>query len=540
MDQQKLLRAIVRIHSYGRPVDITRPFLVADRAKGVGTGAFIDPPESANPDYLYILTCSHVVDIADTVTIMLPLLGMTEYPAHVVGIAPTYDLAIIAVEDKNRTLRPETTSLTLASSANLQLGQKLCAAGYPLGQTALKASDGVFAGFQERLQHTVSISPGNSGGPLMNEDGEVVGVNNSGILSPEASNVGFAVPIELYFLAQAGLFTPPPSGSPASGDRVVHMPVFGIEFAPITRSHARAVGATACIDGADGGVHIITVLEGGPMHTAGIEKDDIMLQFDGMTIDTIGEVGVPWNYQRVRLQDVFTRSVEDRDFRVRVWKSSTKTCSELTARPRVFHPGALRVLYPPYDAVPYLTAVGLVIMPMLGNHAMYPATMATYLGKKLGDLVKPRVLVTHVFNGTISQIEGPIEAGDELSHVNNIAVETLEDVRAALPQVVTTSVGHNILSFRACSGKTLIINTLDARLTEERAAADKLYTPDPALLNALSVERTEPKTVDVAGEYKKVEFAEEEKEEKVVTKEKEETEENVEVEERPKTKRSAK
>ncbi len=112
--------------------------------------------------------------------------------------------------------------------------------------------------------------------------------------------------------------------------------------------------------------------------------------------------------------------------------------------------------------------------------------------------------------------------------------------RASAAAAAVGKVGRESRNFRACSGKTLIINTLDARLTEERAAADKLYTPDPALLNALSVERTEPKTVDVAGEYKKVEFAEEEKEEKVVTKEKEETEENVEVEERPKTKRSAK
>ena len=471
-------------------MDITKPFLVADRMKGVGTGAFVEPPSTASTEYLYILTCSHCVDMAESVTVMLPLRGLMEYTAHVVSIIPRYDLAIVAMPDTDGSLRKQVEVLPLGSSANLQLGQKLTAVGYPLGSTALKASDGVYAGFQERLQHTVSISPGNSGGPLMNEAGQIVGVNNSGVLSLEASNVGFAIPIECYTLMKQQLFQPAPAGPPAP-DRVIQVPVFGFEYAPITRSHARAVGATACLSNdADGGVQIITVLEGSPMHASGVQPDDILVEFDGTPIDTMGEMNVAWNYQKVRLQDVLTRSVEPREYPLRLWKASTQTCTVLNARPQVFTPGALRTLYPPYDPVEYVVAVGLVIMPMVGNHATYPATMATYLCKKLGELTRPHLIVAHVFTGTIAQIEGPLVAGDELTHVNNVEVKSLVDMRAALPQPVTTAAGFTVLTFRTCLGKTLMVNTLDALATEERASAEKLYTPDANLMSALSTERT--------------------------------------------------
>ena len=209
MDQNKLLRAIARIHAYGRPVDFTKPFLAADRFKGVGTGFFIHPP-TPTPTYLYVLTCAHVVDSADTVTIMLPLLGLSEYTASVLGLVPGYDIAVLAVPVSDSALLGQASPLTLGKSDSLKLGQKLTAVGYPLGQTAIKVSDGVYAGFQEKLQHTVSISPGNSGGPLMTEDGLVVGINSSGILSPEASNVGFAVPIEMFSLMSTPIFAQTP------------------------------------------------------------------------------------------------------------------------------------------------------------------------------------------------------------------------------------------------------------------------------------------------------------------------------------------
>jgi S1-C subfamily serine protease len=484
MDQNKLLRAIARIHAYGRPVDMAKPFLTADRFKGVGTGFFISPP-NVNQDYLYVLTCSHVVDSADTVTIMLPLLGLSEHPASVLGLVPEYDIAVLAVP-ANTLL--QVSPLPLGKSDELKLGQKLTAVGYPLGQTAIKVSDGVYAGFQEKLQHTVSISPGNSGGPLMTEDGSVVGVNSSGILSPEASNVGFAVPIEMYSLVSASIFAHTPG--PPSPERVIRLPVFGFEFSPITRSHSRAVGASACFSSPqDGGVQVVTVVPGTGMSSA-VSPGDILVEFDGMPIDTIGEISVPWNYQKVRLQDVLVRSVEDREYEVRVWKHDTGTCAVSRVTPKLSSIPAFRMLYPPYDTVPYLIVLGLVIMPLLGNHALTPVTAKTYLCKEIEELEKPSLVISHVFNGTLAQIEGPLYAGDEVSHVNDKKVTTIKDVLLALQNFTTTQTGKKVITIKTNNGKVFMVNTLDALHSEERASTENIYTPEPTLLKYLSVERT--------------------------------------------------
>ncbi len=490
--QQKFLRAIVRIQSYGRPVDFTKPFWVADRTKTVGTGVFVEPPSSVQPGYLYIITCFHCVDTADSVTVVLPNIGLSEHPAQVVSIIPFYDLAIVALPDPDGSLRNQTQTLPLGSSANLTMGQKLTSVGYPMGGTTLKASDGAFAGFHASLQHTVSISPGNSGGPLMNESGEIVGINTIGILPPNEANLGFAVPIEYYTLVKSAAFAPLPDGDPAP-DRVIQMPMFGIEYAPITRTHVHAVGASACLsENSMGGVQIVTVLKGSPMHAAGVMPDDILVEFDGIPIsNTIGEMNVTWNCQKVWLQDVFARSVEPRSYTVRLWKASTQTCVSLAVQPRIFAPGALRTLFPPYEPVPYMAVIGLVIMPLIANHAIYPATMTAYMCKNINELAQPHLIVTHVFNGTIAQFQGSIVEGDELSHVNNVEVKSLDDLRVALPKPVTTTTGYSVLTFRTCTGKTMIVNTLDALNTEEKAVTEKLYTPDSTFMTALTTARTQ-------------------------------------------------
>jgi hypothetical protein len=318
----------------------------------------------------------------------------------------------------------------------------------------------------------------------MNEHGEIVGINNSGIVSPEASNVGFAVPIESYLAVKVDLFRPPPSGSP-SPDRVVLMPVYGFHYAPITRAHAQAVGATQCLNGTEGGVQVLTVIPNSPMFNAGVRPDDILVEFDGHAIDTVGELAVEWNYQKVHLSDVLERSIEDRDYSVRVWQASTQECVMFQVRPRVFAPGAFRPIFPPYDTVPYINVVGLVITPLFANHASHPVTIRTYIRKEPHELANPCVIISHIFNGTIAQIEGPLKAGNEVSHVNGIPVQTIDDVRAALLRIVTTPNGHTVLMFRTPTGKTFMVNTRDALATEKRARAEKLYTPYPALLRAL-------------------------------------------------------
>ena len=92
---QGILKTIVRIHSYGQQVDFARPFRNMPRVSGVGTGTFLNPkslgialPRDVQDSFLFVLTCAHVVDGSDQVTVVLPLVGSEQIDATVLAFVP--------------------------------------------------------------------------------------------------------------------------------------------------------------------------------------------------------------------------------------------------------------------------------------------------------------------------------------------------------------------------------------------------------------------------------------------------------------------
>lgn len=144
----------------------------------------------------YVVTNNHVAEGAKSIYINVPINGEThKYPARVIALDKTNDLAILYVEDLKNINVPYTAKSSLCS-----VGEKCFALGYPmsdrLGQE-VKLTDGVISsrtGFQNDMklyQISAAVQPGNSGCPLFDEAGNVVGIVNSGV--PSADNVGYAI-----------------------------------------------------------------------------------------------------------------------------------------------------------------------------------------------------------------------------------------------------------------------------------------------------------------------------------------------------------
>lgn len=517
MDQDQILRAIVRIHAYGRSSNFVQPFQNAEQTKSVGTGSFVDPPEGAGDgvqNRLFVLTCAHVVDSADSVSVLIPLLSQnTEVPAEVVSFVPEYDLAVIMIQDTPEgTYRSLTRTLPLGSSNTLKLKDKLTAYGFPLGHTALKVSDGVYAGFQHTLQHTVSISPGNSGGPLVDEHDRLVGVNSAGIMALEASDIFYAVPIELFIVQKPRMFSqlpPQPSSSPssqtASSDittrgavphaphKVMRLPTFGLYFQESTESQVRHIttSATCCTTA----VYVYSVLPDSPAWRAGIRRGDLVCSFDGVQVDNTGEVQVPWNYQKVQLEDVLHRASDmTKGYKFSVFQSGAKEsteqaapqspqCTELTLKPEVLTRHGLSTLFPPYDAVPYLVLMGVCMMPLVRNHMKIPETIATYACLKPEELAHPKLVITYIFNGTAVQRTQSVVVGDLVSKVNGVEVHTLDDARAAF----MVPLQDGTISLEVAKGRTLVLSVREV-LDQEAVLArvdPPLYQPATSILEAL-------------------------------------------------------
>ena len=155
--------------------------------RGAGSGFIIDPDGS-------ILTNHHVIEHAERITVKLSD-GRT-MRARVIGTDPDTDVALIKVDgQRNLPVAP------LGDSMSLRMGEWVCAIGNPLGYEH-SVTVGVVsflgrklfdASLDNYIQTDAAINFGNSGGPLLNSRGEVIGINSA--ISSRASNIGFAVPI---------------------------------------------------------------------------------------------------------------------------------------------------------------------------------------------------------------------------------------------------------------------------------------------------------------------------------------------------------
>jgi serine protease Do len=163
---------------------------------GSGTGFIIDKEG-------YILTNNHVVEGADIIKVTLQ--NDKEYEAKLIGSDPKTDIALIKIIQDNRE-KNSFSFLTMGDSGKLDVGEWVVAIGNPFGldhtvTTGVVSAMGRNIGsgpYDEFIQTDASINPGNSGGPLLNMEGDVIGINTA-IYSGSGSNVGigFAVPINI-------------------------------------------------------------------------------------------------------------------------------------------------------------------------------------------------------------------------------------------------------------------------------------------------------------------------------------------------------
>jgi S1-C subfamily serine protease len=188
---QRVSPAVVNITSTTVDFDF---FFNAMPKQGSGSGAIIDKQG-------HILTNYHVVEGARTLEVTLS--DKRKLKAKIIGADPSNDLAVIRVDPAGKPL----SVVQLGSSSNLQVGQKVLAIGNPFGlegtlttgvisslRRSIRAENGKL--IDDVIQTDAAINPGNSGGPLLNSQGELIGINSQ-IFSTSGGNIGigFAVPV---------------------------------------------------------------------------------------------------------------------------------------------------------------------------------------------------------------------------------------------------------------------------------------------------------------------------------------------------------
>ena len=235
------------------------------RREGTGSGFVYD-------DRGHILTNNHVVANADKVTVTFH--DGVEAAATVVGTDPRTDLAVIKVE------KTDYKPLPLGQSGKLKVGEMVMAVGSPFGLSQsvttgiISATERNAVGineFESFLQTDAPINPGNSGGPLVNMDGQVVGINSAIVTGGRGNDgVGFAIPIDMVATIAENLV----KNGKAERSRV------GVRLAPLTPALARMLG----VDEKVKGVVVGDVLPKSPAAKAGLQQGDVITSFNGSPI----------------------------------------------------------------------------------------------------------------------------------------------------------------------------------------------------------------------------------------------------------------
>jgi serine protease Do len=257
------------------------------KEKALGSG-FIISAEG------YVVTNNHVVQKADEIEVILKG-GEKSYPAEVVGTDPETDLALLKIDaDKQLPV------LQFGDSDTIKVGQWVVAIGNPFGldhtvTAGIISAKGRVIGagpYDDFLQTDASINPGNSGGPLLNLDGEVIGINTAIVASGQG--IGFAIPSNMAegIIGQLKEFNKVKRGW------------LGVVIQDVDANTAKALG----LDEPEGAL-IASVKPGDPADKAGLQVGDVILAVNGESIADAGEL---------------TRTIghlsPDKEVAIRVWR----------------------------------------------------------------------------------------------------------------------------------------------------------------------------------------------------------------------------
>ncbi|MEY8370069.1 S1C family serine protease [Aerococcaceae bacterium 50-4] len=238
-------------------------------------------------DTAYVVTNNHVINGADAINILLA--DGTQVEAEVVGADPWTDLAVLKISSD-----VVTTVAEFGDSESLKVGEPAIAIGSPLGsEYATTVTQGIISGLDRSvpvdidgdgtsdwvanvLQTDAAINPGNSGGALLNAAGQVIGINSMKVSSDQVEGMGFAIPAaEVQSII---------SELEANGEIV--RPELGVSMVDLNRVSLDYQGQNLQLpDDVDNGVYIAEVSAGSAAEAAGLQADDVVVEFAGEPVN---------------------------------------------------------------------------------------------------------------------------------------------------------------------------------------------------------------------------------------------------------------
>ena len=221
--------------------------------------------------------------------IEIPAEGSKKFQCDIIGLCPKFDIALLKIKN----YKPKYI-LKFGNAYNINIGDEVCAIGFPMAisddfkktqRNNIKLTKGIISGQQIGLIQTdTAINPGNSGGPLIYKN-KVIGINSAKIVTNDADNIGYAVPINYFELVKNEF---------KNKGKIIIRPKLGFEFNPSNPALLQN-SQSHC----NGGVYVTSVFPKSVFDKAGLKKGDTVCKIGKYTLDNFGYSNLNWLGQNI-------------------------------------------------------------------------------------------------------------------------------------------------------------------------------------------------------------------------------------------------
>ena len=477
--RQRFKNSVVQIMVTHGSYNIPEPYFPPKTRQGRGSG-FLITREG------HIITNAHVVGSMIGMTFRAESAGNKNLPVELIAVCPAKDVALLKVSQETLAELGDFEPMTFGDDHELQQTEPVLTIGYPLGRERIKFTAGVVSGYespesedgsasQSYIQIDATINPGNSGGPLVNTQGQVVGINSAGIPSFMAQATNFAIPSRVVLSILREMFSREGGDNP-----LIHPPSLGLSLHRVTEFHFEAMGVVD--ETLKDGMRVREIIPGCPFvdtpRDGSVEEGDILQivefadpynlpeAFNVSTyrtgvcercvaeVDTYVEVNRFGNVRlmlirpdgdveeslystsrKVTIQDVLDTIPIDTELTLQILrpKNAAEGCGHITAAFRNDQMPAIKNIFPPFDKLDYVIFGGAVWIQLSANVLNAnedKPSLCPFIPYK--ERAVPRILLSKLFTQTDLYDVEVFEASEILQSVNDLEVFSLDELRTVL------------------------------------------------------------------------------------------------------------
>jgi serine protease Do len=497
--QRNLRNSVVQIFVTRGEYNILEPYATPTIREARGSG-FLITSEG------HILTNAHVIAGLVRCYVRSEQSENNNIRVELIAVCPNKDVAMLKCHPEDLSLLGTYEPMEFSDDHDLDPMSKVMAVGYPLGRERIKFTEGITSGYetsdaegdngpQSYIQIDAALNPGNSGGPLIDKKGKVVGINSAGIPSAIAQNTNFAIPTRVVLSVARELFS---RENDDSLRKIIEPTSLGMTFQRVTNAHFEKIGFDDQSDMI--GLRVKDVVPGCPFKE--IKPGDILRAIsyadpynhdsafnidnyrDGQCIRCGDEHDTEIEVSRTDTIRLFTNGIYDKESE---FTSGRKVClkemmdgipidtplSLEIVRPSLTGSAKQKIVttngifrsidsmkivkvYPPIDKLDYLLFGGAVWVPLNANLIEALATTKYICEFQAFDKrYQRRVIVTRIFPMTDIATMESVNATESVTKIDNQKIETLEEMKASLLKSARKS---KYVTITLHSGKDIVLD----------------------------------------------------------------------------------